>query len=413
MKPGLVKWRQKSAPVLAPMLALVLAAGAGLAAIKYAPVRAQTLAASGGTTTPVNPLGNWQASELTTHLLVGKIWSAQANGLVALMPLAEAIALADFALLGEVHDNPDVHRVQAWALGVRAKARGTLPVVMEMLNDAQQPVLDELFGKGESTRSARKGAGTPSKQEEGAAALSAATVLKRLQWNKTGWPDAKIYEPIITAVLSAKGRLYPGSSARGVVRNIGKQGFKSLSKAQINRLGLETGLPEPLAKDLRRELQEGHCNMLPERAMPAMMKVQRYRDAIMAAVLVRARAWAQSGAAGSIDAGATGVRDAGASLIAGNGHVRADRAVPRYLRAMVPGARIVVVAIMEVEAGESDPASYVPRGLSDKPAADFVVFVPRQARKDQCEELRQMFSKIKKKKNKQKKTKPQSKGNQK
>ncbi len=409
MKPRLVNWRQKTAPMLVPMLTLVLVVSAGLAAIKYAPVRAQSLPVSGGTAAPVNPLGHWQASELTTHPLVGKIWSARSKGLVALQPLAKAIALADFALLGEVHDNPDVHRVQAWALGVRARARGTLPVVMEMLNDAQQPVLDELFGKGKGTRSAPKGAGTPSKQE-GAAALSAATVLKRLQWNKTGWPDAKIYEPIITAVLSAKGTLYPGSSARGVVRKIGKQGFKSLKKAQIKRLGLESGLPEPLAKDLRRELQEGHCNMLPERAMPAMMKVQRYRDAIMAAALVRARKGVRFGAAGSTDAGATGAGDAGASLIAGNGHVRADRAVPRYLRAMVPGARIVVVAIMEVEAGESDPASYVPRGLNEKAAADFVVFVPRQARKDQCEELRKMFSKIKK--NKQKKAKSKTKENQ-
>ena len=77
-----------------------------------------------------------------------------------------------------------------------------------------------------------------------------------------------------------------------------------------------------------------------------------------------------------------------AILLAGNGHVRSDRGVPRYLRARNPNAGIVAVMLNEVEGGRTDPAAYVPRDPDGKPAVDAIVFTPRAQREDSCAKMR-------------------------
>ena len=51
--------------------------------------------------------------------------------------MADIAAARDFVLLGEKHDNPDHHRLQAWMIDALV-ARGRRPAIaMEML-DAEQ-----------------------------------------------------------------------------------------------------------------------------------------------------------------------------------------------------------------------------------------------------------------------------------
>jgi hypothetical protein len=63
-------------------------------------------------------------------------------------------------------------------------------------------------------------------------------------------------------------------------------------------------------------------------------------------------------------------------LIAGDGHARADRGVPAQLRARSPGARVVAVAFLEVQAdarapgpGPYDYVWYTPRATDEDPCA--------------------------------------------
>jgi uncharacterized iron-regulated protein len=102
-----------------------------------------------------------------------------------------------------------------------------------------------------------------------------------------------------------------------------------------------------------------------------MAAAQRYRDAHLADALLSAEA-----------------RHGSAILIAGNGHVRADRGVPWHIRQRQPGAEVLSVLLVEVEAGKTDPASYLPRDPNGKPAADLLIFTPRAERADPCEKLR-------------------------
>ncbi len=76
------------------------------------------------------------------------------------------------------------------------------------------------------------------------------------------------------------------------------------------------------------------------------------------------------------------------ALIAGNGHVRTDRAVPWYLRERAPGKTVVSVMFVEVQDGRTDPRAYIPLDPEGRAAVDYVVFTPRAERADPCEKMR-------------------------
>jgi uncharacterized iron-regulated protein len=311
---------------------------------------------------------SWQAELHRDHVLVGRIWSADAGRFITPAQMAVALRQARYILLGEVHDNPDHHRLQAWAIRTLGAGKRRPAIVLEMFNDAQAPALTRFYEQSESCcRIVLPGA-----------------LFKAVAWSKSGWPSATIYQPIVEAALSVHARLLPGSVTRAQVRVAARQGALQLPEARQKQLGLKQSLPAPLAHALRRELQESHCGLLPDRAFPAMMRVQRFRDAIMADRLAQA-------------AGQEAEPKKSAILIAGNGHVRSDRGVPKVLRRIAPGKTIVVVTQAEVALGQTDPASYAPAAPDRHLATDYVWFTPRTKRSDPCEEMRRhMKSKTRK-----------------
>jgi uncharacterized iron-regulated protein len=103
---------------------------------------------------------------------------------------------------------------------------------------------------------------------------------------------------------------------------------------------------------------------------PGMINAQRARDAVMAAAML-------------------GHAESGAVLIAGSGHGRLDFGVPVYLAHRRPQARVVSVALVEVESGKTVPHDYsaLANAAGSAPAFDFVWFTPRAQRKEPCEGL--------------------------
>jgi uncharacterized iron-regulated protein len=93
--------------------------------------------------------------------------------------------------------------------------------------------------------------------------------------------------------------------------------------------------------------------------LPAMVAVQRLRDAALARAVVRALA-------------ATG---GPVAVITGNGHARRDWGLPRVLARVAPEARVHVLL-----QGEED---VVPEGGHDE-----VVFAPAAPREDPCAAFR-------------------------
>lgn len=275
------------------------------------------------------------------HPLAGKVWDTAARRWAGPQTLVDAALGAGIVLLGETHDNPDHHALQAWVVR-ELGAAGRRPVVaLEMADTDQQAAIDGH-------------AGDP-------AGLGAA-----LDWEKRGWPDWSLYRPIVEAALAVRGEVKAANLSRELTRRIaqGAQGPEV-----DGRFGLDVPLPPADEKALAADIRDGHCNLLPEKAVAPMVRVQRARDASMAEVLAEQATRPEAGPA---------------VLVAGSGHARADRGVPVRLGAMVPGIRVLSVAFIEAEAGKLSPTDYAAMFGAEALPFDLVWFTGHARRDDQC-----------------------------
>lgn len=342
-------------------------AGLVLIAVLALAIAAHPATGADNRTVPPLPV-DWVSPEGREHPLAGKIWSRAKGDLITAQEYGTALALSRFILLGENHDNADHHLLQAWAIRTIAKLRGARLVegapqadlvALEMLSPDQQEALDRFYGRTSKVPRQR----------------TSSDFGRMLGWDKLGWPDYAIYEPIIAAALDAQLVVKPANPSREETRRIAREGLPALAGEEARRLALDVALDGPANDELVREIAESHCNMLPPASLPNMSLVQRLRDARMADALLAVGEWK------------------GAILIAGNGHVRADRGVPWYMtRRGIARDSIVSVMHVEVDPDRASPGDYMSR--SDIAAADFVVFTPRQPRPDACEEMKRQMEKI-------------------
>jgi uncharacterized iron-regulated protein len=353
-----------------PTAAILLAILGAAAAM---PARAQPACPSANQT--ASPIDAWLGTA-GGHPLVGTILQGgeplmTAANVCSPSPLAQLrvaltahLAGGGLLLLGEIHDNGAQHALRAHLLGAIATdlarlGRPAPALVFEHIRTDQAAVLDPTL------------APTPATAREHARDL-----LMRLEWEKSGWPAADLFLPIFEAAMAHALQILPGHPTRAEVRDVARRGLEALPTDTVTRLGLDVPLPEPLAMALLDEFEASHCGLMPRTAFTTMALAQRYRDAHLAASLASAAS-----------------RYGAAILLAGNGHVRTDRGVPRDLARMAPERKILAVAFVEVEDGAVDAGSYVPRDPSGVPAADYVVLTPRAARPDPCDAMRAQFKK--------------------
>ncbi len=293
----------------------------------------------------------WQTWQSTLHAdspLAGMLWDTRAAKTISPQEMIDRLAGARFVLLGEVHDNPDHHMLQGWMIARLAEAGMSPAVVMEMISRDKSDALEKYQAGADAT----------------AAGLGPA-----LDWNKSGWPAWRTYQPIAEAVFAAGLIIVPGNPSGEITRETAQTGMDVLGPRKAE-LGLTTPLSAEISDALMDELHDGHCQMLPRERLKPMARVQRLRDAAMADALL--------------------AHDE-AVLIAGNGHVRADRGVPWYLRRRAPDSRVAVVSPIELDGSGTSPGDYVKRGPDGEPLADFVWLTPRAERPDPCEQMRQMM----------------------
>ena len=280
----------------------------------------------------------------------------------AIDELATAADRADFVLLGEIHDNPSHHRVRGQLIlamaARREKAKRPPPgLVLEHVRADQALALAGFRAVDKVQR------------------RTVDDLFKALDWGKSGWPDAELFRPMLSAALDAEWPLVHGNLTREAIRSVARGGIGALDADEAKRLGLDVGLGDAAQKDLLDQLVDSHCGLMPRSALASLADAQRYRDAYMAAQLV--------------DAAKT---YSGAVLLAGNGHVRADRGVPWHLKRMAPDKRILVVTFAQASAENAESLSYVQRDSTGRPIADYVVITPRVERPDPCEAMRKRFS---------------------
>jgi uncharacterized iron-regulated protein len=239
------------------------------------------------------------------------------------------------ALLGEVHDNPVHHRQRAAALG-RAFEVGWRPaVVMEQFDLERQADIDR------------------SRRER---PLDARHLIDQAGAAR-GW-DWDHYEPLIALALQFELPLWAGNLSRNQASRIMRDGYEAVLGAERVALwGLQRTPDAAWQAAQESEIDRGHCGALPRNLWASMARAQFARDAVLAHLL-------QQHAAG------------GAVLLAGNGHVRRDIGVPRWLDTVAP-QRVLVVGFVEADSEAPGPGQY-----------DVVVRTARAVRPDPCEGFR-------------------------
>ncbi|TVP71101.1 MAG: hypothetical protein EA339_10890 [Rhodobacteraceae bacterium] len=235
---------------------------------------------------------------------------------------------AAVVFLGEVHDNAQHHVHQERALISIAPAA----IVFEMLTDAQARSLSHPL---------------PLRDD----------LQEQLDWDASGWPDFAMYYPLFTAVPDVQifGAALPRAAARAAMAQPLAEAF--VGDAAL--FGLDVALPRQ-EQEARESLQaSAHCDALPTELLPAMVDIQRLRDAMLAEAALRAF-------------NATG---GPVAVITGTGHARRDWGAPAALALAAP--ELSQLSIGQFEAPPTEP-----------PPFDLWLVTDPEPRPDPCDAFR-------------------------
>ena len=240
-----------------------------------------------------------------------------------------APASTDLLLLGEVHDSMAGHAARAAMLRTRIEAGWRPAIAMEQFDTGQQAALDAAVRD----------------------CADAECVVKKVAPEKSSWTWA-YYTPVIALAREYKLPLRAANLSRGDASKIVKGGFAAaLSPELVARYQLDA-LPAALLTAQETEVRDSHCGALPESMVSPMAKAQIARDVVMAETM---RMHATTGVV----------------LIAGNGHVRKDIAVPFWLRRDGMAPRAVGFLEPTSDAAAFDDVECIPATERPDPCAGF------------------------------------------
>lgn len=251
--------------------------------------------------------------------------------LLAFAAVPARAAPATVLMLGEVHDNAAGHAARLDLLRARVDAGLRPALVMEQFDREHQPLLDAA-------------------QKACADADCLIAKAGRADWD---WP---LYRPLIQFALDRNLPLLAANVSRDDAARAMRGGLASaLDAPTLRQFHLDAPLPPDIEAAQLTSVMQGHCNLLPEATARTMIGAQLARDVWMAKTVLDALALSPD-----------------AVLIAGNGHVRRDVGVIRWLP--------------EAVARRSESHGFV-EAAADTDAAEFDVVhvVPPQSRPDPCE----------------------------
>jgi uncharacterized iron-regulated protein len=275
---------------------------------------------------------DWLSPRLQDHPLAGVVVDVKGQ------PVDEARVLAAFgdattAYVGEKHDNPDHHRIEADLIAARLKAKPGSAVVFEMLDEAQAPKLAAL-----------------------APADDLDAIRAKLDWPAKGW-DLAVYGPLFQQALR-DGKLVAGNIGKARIGQL-YGGGEDLLKDDP-RFVTVSAASSAVRAHLLDSIYEAHCRMQARESLQPMLAIQLAKDASMADALRR---------------------QAPAMLVAGGEHVRGDTGVPTHAG---DAKGRVIVQLMEVREGATDARAY----LDEAGTADFYWFTPATEARDHCADVK-------------------------
>lgn len=314
---------------------------------------AVTLAAALGISCAPRAPSTWRAAHARSHPLVGKIYRVSADARSAAPVNAETLVRdltgIDYVLLGEQHDNPDHHRLQAWVFERLARAGRRPALVMEMLDSDKQAAVSAFLDKPRPR---------------------AAGFGRAVGWRARGWPDYRMYAPLVGVALRHRLPIVAGNLSKDVVGALRAHGDSDDNRALLDALDLYDPMAPDEREGLAADVVRAHCGYANETFVKKMVTIQHARDLSMTRSIQRYRS---------------------AVLIAGAGHVRTDRAVGALLARSSRRPSVTAVAFVEVSEGVDSPQEYAQGFAAGRLPFDYVWFTPRVSDRDPCERFRKQL----------------------
>ncbi len=215
-------------------------------------------------------------------------------------------------IVGEKHDNPTHHQIEAWLVENLPDQRPQGSVLLEMLTPSQQPAV-------ESTKRLMQ------TQPD----LSATKVAERLKWQK-GW-DWSMYGQVVMPAIKAS---YPLLAA-----NLNRSEIMAFYQKPAFPAGANSAAPK-VREAIADTIRVSHQQNIEPQQLHAMLAIQQQRDRRMAERLLAA--------------------PTPALLIVGGYHAKRNVGVPVHLRDLQPKAQMTVVMLAEQGAEvDNQQADYV------------------------------------------------------
>ncbi|MGH1537987.1 MAG: ChaN family lipoprotein [Gammaproteobacteria bacterium] len=284
------------------------------------------------------PSHDWQAPFFQNHELVGKIWDTYKNAWLSTEQFENELLYYDYILLGEIHNHPDHHVLQARVINSLVASGKKPTVVMEMLSQQAWQEQPQQWSKADELQ-------------------ELASMLN------DGWPW-QLYAPILQSVVQHQLELFAGNVSSDELHRWSNE------RSNDNQIDLlsEYSYTADNFEVLKKNIVDSHCGHANQGFVSFMSRAQMQRDKIMAELLVE--------------------KELPVIFIAGSGHVRNDYAVPMQLRNNFAQNSYLTVAFVSVQEGEDDPQAYL-QAVPD--LYDMLYFTPGHTDQDPCEQFKKQL----------------------
>ncbi len=251
--------------------------------------------------------------------------------------IAARAGSAEVVYLGELHDNPQHHAIQARILAALLASGARPALAFEMVPETRQAALEAAV-QGDAGQ---------------------AEVNRLLGWSAQGWPDFTMYWPLFELARKHQLPVVGTDVDPAIIRRIGRDG---LAAAGPDAARLRSALPDDPARDqaIARRLRAAHCDQITEDRATRMLDGWYARNVVIARRV-----------SGGLE------RASQVVVIIGRGH-QSPGGVPEQLAALRPGTRQLAVGLFE---GEADGPT--------EPLSDVVWVTPSRPRDNPCLSLPQ------------------------
>jgi uncharacterized iron-regulated protein len=252
--------------------------------------------------------------------------------------IADRARTVDVVYLGELHDNPQHHEIQARILEAMLATGSRPALAFEMIPETTQAALEAAV---------RSDAGP-------------VEVDRQIGWTAQGWPDFAMYWPLFELARKHGLPVVGTDLDPAVARRVGRGGLRAAGEDAVR---LRSAMPDDLARDrgIVQRLRAAHCNQISEDRANRMLDGWYARNVVMARRV-----------AGGLE------RAPQVVVIMGRGH-ESPGAVPEQLATLRPGTRQLVVGLYEGQAdGPTEPLSDVVWVTANRPRPDPCLGLPQR-----------------------------------